>query len=171
MLTEEQIAALQSEVEKLRSSNAELVARHAKDKTRLAELETQNADLQGKLAEADKTIKAATVDGPLRRMADEVSKVPELFLEQFSKHYKLEMQDGKLTLLSTDGKPVTGKDGKTAIPFERDALTKLLTEGDDARAKTFQAILIATRASGAGSSPGQTTLRTAPVKAHQFGLR
>ena len=124
-------------------------------------------ELQSKLSEAGDTIHAVTIGTPLKAMAESMSTVPDLFLEQFSKHYKVEMVKGKLSLLSIDGKPIE-------VPFERDALTKLLTTGDDARAKTFQAITITSRASGS-SAPvviqrGKNA-STAAKPTHTFGLR
>jgi multidrug resistance efflux pump len=101
-----------SELETLRKVNAELVAKHARDKAKLAELETGTSALQAQLSEASESLKQATVAGPLKAMCAELSSVPELFEEQFSKHYKIEMVKGALTLLTTDGKPVLGKDGK-----------------------------------------------------------
>ena len=100
-------------------------------------------------------------------MAEEMSAVPDLFLEQFSKHFKVESIKGVLTLQTPDGKQAVDKSGK-AIPFEREAMTKMLIDGDDTRAKTFKAITIASRASGAASSPSKTVI--APARRQQFGL-
>lgn len=54
-LTHEQITALQTENETLRKTNQELVAKHSKDKARIAELESATTDLQSKLTDAGKT--------------------------------------------------------------------------------------------------------------------
>ena len=110
-----------TEISTLRRVNAELVAKHARDKAKIEALQGETAALQAKLTEAGNTIKDATVSVPLKAMANSISKCPELFLEQFNKGYKVEMLDGKLSLLSADGKPVTDKDGKT-VPFEAKAL-------------------------------------------------
>ncbi len=157
-----------TELEKLRQVNGELVAKHARDKTRLAALEEGTATLQAKLTETSQSLYQATVGVPLKMMASELSTVPDLFLEQFSKHFKVESIKGVLTLQTADGKPVTGKDGNI-IPFEREALTKLLTDGDDARAKMFKAITIVNRASGAAHSSSSTRTTSTPQK-QQFGL-
>ncbi|MGA9673065.1 MAG: hypothetical protein WBQ94_27955 [Terracidiphilus sp.] len=155
----------------LKQAHQEVLTKRQKDKARIAELESVVTGLQSKLSESTETIHQITIGVPLKTMAESMSTVPDLFLEQFSKHYKVEMVKGTLTLLSVDGQPVAAKDGST-IPFERDALTKLLTTGDDARAKTFQAITITNRASGAGGSPSKRGNATAPAKpTFQFGLR
>ena len=154
------------ELATLRRTNAELVAKHARDKAQLTELQTGTATLQAKLTETSESLYQATVGVPLQMMAESISTVPDLFLEQFSKHYKVESIKGVLTLNTHDGKPALDKNGK-AIPFERDALTKVLIEGDDTRAKTFKAITIANRASGAG---GSSTTRTITANKPQFGL-
>jgi len=161
-----------AELETLRRVNSELVAKHARDKARLAELEQGTATLQAKITETSESLYQATVGVPLQAMAEQMSPAPELFLEQLSKHFKLASVKGVLTLQTPDGKPVLDKNGK-AIPFERDVLTQLLTEGDDSRAKTFKAITIVNRASGgAGAQPQRTV---APVTKsrlgkHHFGL-
>jgi hypothetical protein len=156
-----------AELETLRRTNAELVAKHARDKARLEALESGTATLQAKLTETSQSLYQATVGVPLRAMAEEMSQLPDLFLEQFSKHFKVESVKGVLTLQTPDGKPAVDNNGK-AIPFEREALTKLLTDGDDARAKTFRAITVVSKASGAAhSSPSTRT--TAPARP-QFGL-
>ena len=162
-----------AEVETLRRVNAELVAKHARDKQRIEALEAGAAALQAKLSEAGETIKDVTIGVPLKAMAAEMSTVPDLFLEQFSKHFKVESIKGVLTLQTIDGKPVTGKDGK-AVPFERQALTDLLTAGDDPRAKTFKTITIVNRASGASNIGAAQQGRRETVDTRpglQFGLR
>ena len=152
----------------LRQVNSELVAKHARDKARLAELEQGTASLQAKLTETSQSLYQATVGVPLRMMAESMSTVPDLFLEQFSKHFKVESIKGVLTLQTADGKPAIDKNGE-AIPFEREALTKLLTDGDATRAKTFKSFTVVNRASGAAHSSPST--RTTPLQQRQhFGL-
>ncbi len=125
-----------AELATLGQAHREVLTKRQKDKACIAELESTVVALQGKLAESADAIHELAIDGRLRSMAESMSTVPDLFLEQFGKHFKLEMVKGSLTLLNaTDGKPVINKDGK-AVPFQRDTLTKFLTDGDDARAKT-----------------------------------
>jgi hypothetical protein len=155
----------------LRRTNSELVAKNTNRKQRIAELEATVADLQGKVAERDTSLRAITIDGPLKSMAESLSNCPELWIEQFSKSYRLEMVKGELTLLSVaDGKPVT-KDGKP-IPFERDALTRLLTGTDHPQAKIFNAITIASRASGGAETATRRKPTSAPSPSKMvLGLR
>ena len=155
----------------LKQAHQEVLTKRQKDKARIAELESTVTGLQSKLSESAETIHQITIGVPLKAMAESMSTVPDLFLEQFLKSFKVEMVKGTLTLLSADGQPVTAKDGN-AVPFERDALTKLLTTGEDARAKTFQTITITNRASGAGGSPSKRSNAPAQAKpTFQFGLR
>ena len=159
-----------AELAVLRQAHTEVLAKRQKDKARIAELESATTDLQNKLSDSADTLRQITIDGPLRSMAESMSVVPDLFLEQFSKHFKVEMVKGTLTLLSADGKPAMGKD-KKPIPFERRALTELLTSGDDARAKTFKAITIVSRASGGSSIGTHNRVNQVKVDKPQFGLR
>ena len=160
------------ELETLRRTNAELVTKASTRKQRVTELEMANAELQKTVTERDATIYGLTVGGPLKAMAERISTVPELWLEQFAKRYKVELVNGELTLLSVaDGKTVH-KDGKT-VPFETKALADLLTTGEDATAKAFRAITIVSRASGAAGNGGpQKQEPTAPKPApRRFGLK
>lgn len=159
------------ELDVLRRTNAELVTKNTNRKQRIAKLEASNAELQSQLTAANGTIHDFTIGAPVKAMADRMSQVPELWLEQFAKHYKVEMVNGVLTLLSAaDGKPIQ-KEGKP-IPFETKALAELLTTGDDATAKAFRAITITSKASGAGTGGVQrqepAVAKPAKVK---FGLR
>jgi hypothetical protein len=159
------------ELETLRRVNGELKIKSATRKARVTELESTVADLQSKLAASNDSLRQATIDGPLKQMSESISTAPELWLEQFGKNYRLEMVKGQLTLRTPDGKPVL--QGEKPIPFEREALVKLLTDGDDAQAKIFKSIIIASRASGA-SAPhrnGRTSSTEGKKPAIQFGLR
>lgn len=164
------MAEQNDELEVLRRTNSELIAKNTTRKAKIADLEASITELQSKLTEATTSLRAVTIDGPLKQMSESISTAPELWIEQFNKSHRLEMVDGKLTLLSGDGKPVL-KDGKQ-VPFERQALIDLLTAGDDSQAKAFRAITIGSRASGSAEAPRKNT---APVKqkkpAPQFGLR
>src|SRR5262249_36517751 len=137
-----------------------------KYKTRISELESSISGLRGQLSESQRALNAAVVDVPLRNMAEELSTAPELFLEQFAKAYRVEMQDGRLTIISTaDSKPIK-------IAFERNAIAEYLTSEKHPQATTFRAIVITNRASGAASASTTPNQRgkgkTQPV---QFGFR
>lgn len=162
------MAEQNEELETLRRTNSELVAKNSTRKAKIAELEASVADLQTKLSEREASIRTITIDGPLKTMAESISTAPDLWIEQLHKSHRVELVDGKLTLLSTDGKPVL-KDGKP-VPFKREALIDLLTADDNPQAKAFKAITIASRASGA-ATPSREHVVTPSKPKIQFGLR
>jgi hypothetical protein len=134
------------------------------------------AELQGKLTGAQLTIHELTIAAPVKAMAESISTVPELFLEQFSKSYRVESINGELTLQTADGKPVMKAD--KAVPFERQALIELLTDEANPYAKIFRSITISSRASGAsagnnGRNIGQSRSfePSSSFPANHFGLR
>jgi hypothetical protein len=158
------------EVETLRRVNGELLTKSATRKGRVTELEAAVAELQSKLSEANDSLHQVTVGGPLKAMAESISISPELFLEKFNQSYRVAMIDGQLTLQTPDGKPVLKNE--KAVPFEQKALIDLLTSGDDPQAKIFKSITIASRASGASSSPGgNRPAKPMSEPKPQFGLR
>jgi hypothetical protein len=159
-----------AELVTLRTTIGELKQKSLTRKQRIAELEAANAEIQTKLTHATSSLRQVTIDGPLKEMSEGISTCPELWLEQFSKTYRLELVDGELALHSADGKPVTNE-GK-AIPFERDALVAFLTDEKHPHAKAFRAITIVSRASGGSASTTTRSATTTPQKpAFQFGLR
>ncbi|HEX4029241.1 MAG TPA: hypothetical protein VHX20_02710 [Terracidiphilus sp.] len=140
----------ETELDGLKRAVTDLLAKKATHKQRIADLEKANAELQTKFGEATASLRHLTVDAPLQELAKRMSTAPELFSEQLSKHFNIDLVEGKLTILTKDDKPVTNKDGKPVSLFDENGLTAFLTDGDDARAKTFRAITIASRASGGG---------------------
>lgn len=161
------------ELATLRRVNAELLAKAATRKARLAEMEVAAVALQGKLTESESTIHELSVTRPLKAMAESISTVPDVFLEHFSRSYRVEVVKGELALLTSDGKPVLN--GEKAVPFTSEGLTNLLKNPTHPQAKLFSSILIVNRASGAGGGFGVRTARTpattTPPKRPQFGLR
>lgn len=168
--TQQPIDAMQ-ELSTLRTVNAELLQKSATRKARVIELESIVTELQRKLSEANDSLRQVTIDGPLKAMAESISISGDLWLEQFSKSYRLEMVQGQLTLQTVDGKPVL-KGGK-AVPFERQALIDALTTDAHPQAKVFKSITIASKASGANSSGSHRSVQTSaePKQLPQFGLR
>ena len=173
-LTPEQIAVLQTELETLRRSNAELIARHGKDKTRLTELEAQSTELQGKLTESEAKIKTLTVNVPLRQIAEKVSDMPDTWMELFGQSFKVDAaQDGKLTILTADGKPAKNSTGES-VSFDFVAISRFVTEHEpeSERAKLFNRITRTNFASGsAGISRTQAKAKSRETAVHSFGLR
>jgi hypothetical protein len=162
------------ELEILRRTNNELVQKNATRKARIAELEASVADITTKLTASNGALHQIRVEQPMQAMAESISVIPELFTREFAHHFKLEFADGKLSLLSTDGKPLVDAKGKS-VPFERLALMNFLTEGDEPRAKIFRSLVKASLASGAAgpfqTQQQQTQRKPAEPKPVRFGLR
>jgi len=169
---EAELATIKAELETLKATHGEVLTKSQSRKSKIAELEAANTTLTSEVSALKDSLHQVTIDGPLKAMSESISSASELWLEQFSKSYRLEMKDGTLMILSaTDGKPVIDKAGKV-VPFERDSLAKFLTDGDDARAKAFRVLTITSRASG--GSAANVTRKVAPSDskpAIKFGLR
>lgn len=144
----------------------ELRGKNAQRKTRIAELEAAMTAKDNTISQLQTTVRQITIDGPLKEMSEQISNAPELWLEQFSKSHRLDMVDGKLTVLTADGKP-------SGVAFQREALAKHLTDEKLCpEAKNFKAITVVSRASGASNTGTQrrVTETEAPNRMH-FGLR
>ena len=152
-----------AELAVLKAAHQEVLTKRQKDKARIAELESAMTENQNKLAEASESLHQVTVGGPLKAMSESISQAPELWLEQFTKTHKVAMANGKLTIQSVDGKPLS-------VPFERQAIIDHLTADGHPQSKTFKAISIVSRASGAAAAKGHGPKRDANPT-HQFGLR
>jgi hypothetical protein len=157
------------ELETLRKTHQEVLAKSATRKAKITELEATNAKLQGDLTAANASIHQLTVEAPLKAMAESISLAPEIWLEKFTASYKVESIKGALTLLSADGKPVL-KDG-APVKFEHQALIDLLTTDTHPQSKIFKSILIGSRASGGNAAPQGKGSAGPKAPAIQFGLR
>jgi hypothetical protein len=162
------------ELATLRRVNAELLAKSATRKAKIAQLEIATVVLQGKLTESESTIHDLSVTRPLKAIAESISIAPDVFLEHLNKSYRVEMVKGELSLLTQDGKPALNED--KPVPFTGEGLTNFLKNPANPQAKLFNSILIVNRASGAGGGSG--TVRptraaepSAQPKRPQFGLR
>jgi hypothetical protein len=160
----------------LRSTNAELLKKSKDRKAKLAEHEATITDLKARLTIAETALADATVGAPLRGMAAALSPVPDLWLAEFAKHYKAEMKGGKLQVLDMEGKPVM--DGDQEVPFENQAIAKLLGNSDKDELASFAHIMFGSRASGGGAVASQSSGIPHPEKQQektatmpQFGLR
>jgi hypothetical protein len=157
----------------LKAAHQEVLAKRSKDKARIAELEASAAALQTRATEAEARIRQLTIDGPINILCEAISVAPQALRTALESDYRIDSQSGVLTLLNaSDGTPVTSEDGKP-VPFQADAIKKLLLSSkDEAKLKLFNAILIASKASGAAGSPSKRGNATAPAKpTFQFGLR
>lgn len=152
------------ELETLRRVNAELTQKSATRKARIAELESAMTENQSKLNAANESLHQVTISGPLQAMAESISKTPELWLEQFQKSHRVAMVNGKLTIQSLDGKPMS-------VPFERQALIDHLINDAHPQSKVFKQISIVSRASGGAGAIGNQPGKSAQTPTHRFGLR
>ncbi|MCL2659324.1 MAG: hypothetical protein FWD64_02220 [Acidobacteriaceae bacterium] len=135
-----QNASLQAENETLRRTNAALVERKNHHKQRAV-------DAEAKHKTASDALYQLQISAPLRGMAERLSTVPELWLEQFAKAYRVESHDGKLVI-------VNAPDGKeSGFDFTEDAIKTALLDSKHPMSKTFCAITIVSRASGGSGSP------------------
>ena len=159
-----------AELAALKTAHSEVLAKRKRDKERIAELESGAASLQSKLTDAEARIHDLTISAPIKSMCENLSSAPEALQASLMADYSFGLQDGKLSLLSKDGKPVT-QDGKV-VPFERDALMKhLLSTPDVGKRRLYEAILIVSKASGGGSSSSTRGKQEQPAKRPTFGLR
>lgn len=163
------VDSLTAELEVLRKTNSELLKKIHDRTTKATELESAVSELQGKLSASNATIHELTVAAPLKAMAASLSVDPDFFIDQFSKSYKVELIEGKLTLQTTDGKPVTNGAGEV-VAFERQALVDLLTKGDTTQAKVFSSIVIGSLASGANGESSVQGSRASSSPKPSFGL-
>jgi hypothetical protein len=163
------------ELATLRRVNAELLAKSATRKAKIAELEVAAVTLQGKLNESESTVHELSVTRPLKAIAESISIAPDVFLEHLNKSYRVEAHKGELSLLTPDGKPALN--GDKAVPCTSEGLTDFLKNPAHPQAKLFSSILIVNRASGASGTgfgvvrKGRSSETPAPSKRPQFGLR
>jgi hypothetical protein len=151
-MSEPLITESTDELQRLRNTNADLLKAKHTAKARIEELEADSTALQTKLTAAESAVQELTIGGPLKAMAVSISNAPTAFIDAFQKSYRVAMQDGKLALQTADGKPVM-ENGK-AIPFEREALLKLLLASEEPVLELYKSILIVNKASGgAGRTP------------------
>jgi hypothetical protein len=158
---------IETELTALRNANKELHDKRIASKKRISELEASLVERDSQLATANASLRAIMIDSPLKNMGESISTAPELWTKLFNEHYKLELKEGALKLLTLDGQPVQ-KDGKD-VPFERQALISLLTNEEHPAARNFSAITIVSRASGAQSP--STKIATPAKQTFNFGLR
>jgi hypothetical protein len=156
------------ELSTLRKTNADLLQKSATRKARIVELEASAATLTAKATEAETRIRQLTIDGPVNDLCESISVAPQALRSAIESDYRIEMLDGVLTLLNrSDSKPVT-HDGKP-VPFKADAIKSLLLASkDEEKLKLYNAILVASKASGAATSSSKAPI--APAQIQQFGL-
>ena len=171
-----------AELERLRKANAELSTKARERKARIEELETLNATLQTKTAEAEAARHDALVGVPLRKIAATVSPVPQLWLAEFAKHYKIEADtDGNLSVQTLDGKPARDRNEKI-VEFTPHGLWNLLASDavitggtKDERSKTFHHLMNYFGATGGANTTQRPSASARDAKQEnsplQLGLR
>jgi hypothetical protein len=157
-----------AELETLRRVNADLLQKSATRKARIVELEASAATLTAKATEAETRIRQLTIDGPVNDLCESISVAPQALRTALESDYRIEMRDGVLTLLNpSDGKQIM-QDGKP-VPFQAEAIKNLLLGSkDEAKLKLYRAIVVVSKASGAGGSSSNRV--AAPAPRIQFGL-
>ncbi|NYF80571.1 hypothetical protein [Granulicella arctica] len=169
-----------NEIAVLKQTLAEVQAKATARKARITELETQVATLTTNLSASQTELQNITINTPLRTMAESLSVVPDIWIAEFKKHFKVELKDGKLSVLNQDGEPALAKDGKP-VEFTRTALVGLVTKSDNAAFRPFDHITTVSLASGGGAIgiPGAGSVQAypenratdAPKPTRKLGLR
>jgi hypothetical protein len=156
------------EVATLRKTNADLLQKSATRKSRILELEASVGTLTAKATEAETRIRQLTIDGPVQDLCQEISVAPQALRSALESEYRIELRDAVLTLVNpSDGKPVM-HEGKP-VPFTADSIKALLLASkDEAKLKLYRAIVVVSKASGAGGSAFKRTV--APAEKLHFGL-
>jgi len=174
MLTEEsekELESLRAEVERLRVANVELIQKASKRKDEIESLTAQLTEAKSSLSANDAELQRLTVELPKQNFAETIAVYPEVFLDVLQKQFRIEMQNGSLSFLTKEGKPV--RDGKgNVIPFEVKAISDYLSTLRDNNGKNvFNALLKAGLASGGSvSTPARAQAPAKPVMPN-FGLR
>jgi hypothetical protein len=166
----------------LRKTNVELLKAKHELKARIATLEGEAATLQSRAEKAEKTIRTAVIEAPLKKLAAEISNAPELFLETLRKDYDVDVDadTGDLLLLTKNGKAVAARDGKV-FAFTHVGLYALLVgkpnETKDDRAKVYATLMKYAGASGGAGrkTPPHASRVSSPEDKQEiappFGLR
>jgi hypothetical protein len=162
---------VETELATLRQVNADLLKKKSGYKARIAELEADNAKLEERVTVAERARHDALVSVPLRKMAEQVSELPSLWLGEFEKRYTVEADEkGALKLLTKDGQLV--KDSNDApVEVSPNGLWRFLTGGATSYAKSEDGKMFATLMkwcgpSGAGSG-GQSRGNFSPSTSAQ----
>lgn len=182
----EELARLRTTVAELLQAKKNLQAKLETALSDLSTAQTDNATLQEQVKAAQQSAHESIVGVPMRRMAAELSELPDLWLAEFQKRYDVQAdgKNGELAILTKDGKPAMGKDGKP-VPFTAHALWLMLTGGPSNYGKGDSEKVFATLTrwldpNGAGANIERGTGANAPVSAPQkskqvsaspFGLR
>lgn len=171
-----------AELATLKRVNAELLAAKHTLKARVTVLEGEAATLESRAEKAESTLRATVIELPLARLSQEISNAPKLLLEELHRDFDFIAADnGEISLLTKDGKPVTDPSGKP-VPLTHIGLYQLLAgklnEPKSEREKVYATLM---RYKGASGGAGRKAAATFPSVASeedekkdspvQFGLR
>jgi hypothetical protein len=170
-----------AELVTLRKVNAELLqVKHAL-KSRVTTLEGEALALTEKADKAESIMRATVIELPLARLSQEISNAPNLFLEELHRDFDFVAADnGEISLLTKDGKPVTDPSGKP-VPLTHIGLYQLLAgklnEPKSDREKVYATLMRYAGASGgagrkAASFPSSSSVENdSPKPLPSFGLK
>jgi hypothetical protein len=170
-----------AELATLKRVNAELLQTKHTLKARVSTLESEAATLESRAEKAESTLRATIIELPLARLSQEISNAPKLLLEELHRDFDFIAADnGEISLLTKDGKPVTDPSGKP-VPLTHIGLYQLcagkLNESKSEREKVYATLMRYTGASGgAGRKPssfpsvttGESEKKDSP---QSYGLR
>jgi len=168
-----------AELATLRKLRDELLSTKHMQKARITELESEVLQLTEARDNALATARAVTIDLPLRKLSEEMSAAPALWLREFMADYNVDANnDGTLILKTKSGEPITLENGKP-IQLTASDVRKFLLSPNKAvtpeRRRDFSAITIASKASGTVGAPVKPFTNSGedsgkPLAPH-FGLR
>lgn len=158
------------------------------------ELEAARAELEAVKQEKEE-LKNFHLRAPLVKLANEISPLPDVFLAEFQRFYKIDMVDDEIQIFTLDGERflhnadrhisrggkswVEERDGDP-VKFEEEDIWRALTNlRDKAQRERWACMIRGTRAVGMGATggrgvgPSRTTPSTsaAPTKTPGLGLR
>ena len=113
--------------------NKELLSKNAELTARIADLEAQLADAAAKHEKVANDFEDFHIRRPLARLAEEISPLPDIWLQEFSKHYDLKVvENDDLGVFLKDGTRCMGpgskgeKGGGDPVKFTAEGLWWLL---------------------------------------------
>lgn len=150
------------ELETLRRVNADLLQTKHALKARIATLEGEAATLESRAEKAERLMRSAVIDVPMRKLAEGIAHVPSLFIAELDKDFCVDVDadSGELRLLTkADGKPATDGKGQPVV-MTHNALYRHLAgspeqQKDDPRKKVFATLM---RYSGSSGGVGRKTV-------------
>lgn len=191
--------ALQSEIERLRAKNAELLGELKAAKASATEAQEAAAATGAELDVTRAEVRSLRLDAPVASLLGDVAIDADLFAQVFGRHYRFDLDDqNRVAIFDQDGNPATvvdtppmvsGGNARSQRPNTQQAagtprpatftaadVRKLAESSPDAEA--FGRLLVGSRASGGGAigvRGGNATASTAKPDAtpaaSPYGLR